>query len=66
MAEEIASSRPAAVDSAAAMPPAAQGDDPAGDPAISGLASTTISWSMVVSSLPLQPKDSALAEKAAF
>jgi hypothetical protein len=58
MAEEMASSRPAAVDRAAARPPAAtRAMTQLGSLAISGLARTMMSRSTLVSSLPSQPKD---------
>jgi hypothetical protein len=60
-ADEMASSRPAAVDSAAARPPAATSAiTQLGSSAISGLASTMMS-AFTVSSLPFQPAASALA-----
>ena len=60
------SSSPAAVDSAAAMPPAAtRAITQSGSPAISGLASTMMSRS-TVSSLPCQPCACASAAKAAL
>ena len=59
IAEEIASSRPAAVDSAAARPPAATSAiTQLGSSAISGLASTMMS-AFTDSSLPFQPAASA-------
>ena len=55
MADEIANKRPAAVDNAAAKPPAAiKPMTQLGRFAISGLASTKISL-LAVSSLPCQP-----------
>ena len=65
-AEEIAISRPAAVDSAAARPPAATSAiTQFGSNAISGLASTMMS-ALTVSSLPFQPAASALALAASL
>ena len=61
-ADEIASSRPAAVDSAAARPPAAiRAITQPGRPAISGFASTRMSWLKVTISLPCQPRSAATA-----
>ncbi|MCY1309641.1 hypothetical protein D9M68_988040 [compost metagenome] len=66
MAEEMASSRPAAVDSAAARPPAAtRAITQLGSNAISGLASTMMS-AFTVSSLPFQPAASALPLATSF
>ena len=66
MADEIAISRPAAVDSAAARPPAATSAiTQLGSSAISGLASTMMS-ALTVSSLPFQPAASILALAAAI
>ena len=56
IAEAIASSRPAEVDSAAARPPAATSAiTQFGKLAISGLASTMMSRSTLIISLPFQP-----------
>ena len=67
MAEEMASKRPAAVERAAARPPAAtRAMTQLGSLAISGLARTMMSLSTLVISLPFQPKDSALALKASL
>ncbi len=66
MAEEIASSSPAAVDSAAARPPAATSAiTQFGSSAISGLASTMMS-ALTVSSLPFQPAASAFLMTSGF
>jgi hypothetical protein len=66
MPEEITSSRPAAVDRAAAIPPAATSAiTQLGRPAISGLARTMMSRS-TLSSLPCQPHALACSWKAAF
>ncbi|EXI68467.1 MAG: hypothetical protein AW08_01249 [Candidatus Accumulibacter adjunctus] len=66
IAAEIAISRPAAVDSAAARPPAATSAiTQFGSNAISGLASTMMS-ALTVSSLPFQPAVSALALNSAL
>ncbi|MFT6774008.1 MAG: hypothetical protein ACJA1L_001719 [Paracoccaceae bacterium] len=63
-ADEIANSRPAAVDSAAAGPPAASSAiTQPGRRAISGLASTRMSL-FTDSSDPFQPSDSTLAAKS--
>ncbi|MCY1548532.1 hypothetical protein D9M68_846520 [compost metagenome] len=65
-AEEIAISKPAAVDSAAARPPAAtRAITQLGSSAISGLASTMMS-AFTVSSLPFQPAASALPLATSF
>jgi len=62
-AAEMTSSNPAAVDSAAAIPPAATSAmTQDGSPAISGFASTMMSGS-TPSSLPFQPYDSAIESK---
>ena len=67
MAEEIANNRPAAVESAAASPPATtRAITQPGSLAISGLASTMMSLSTWVISLPFQPYSAALAAKASF
>ena len=64
MAETMASNRPAAVDSAAAIPPAAtRAMTQLGSLAISGLASTMMSRSTLIISLPCQPKPAALASR---
>ena len=63
MAEEMANSKPAAVDKAAAKPPAAiRPITQLGRLAISGLASTKMSL-LTVSSLPCQPRSVAVAAK---
>ena len=65
--DEMASNRPAAVDSAAARPPAAtRAITQLGRRAISGLASTMMSLSILIISLPFQPKVSAFAAKSLF
>ena len=65
-ADEIAISRPAAVDSAAARPPAATSAiTQLGSSAISGLASTMMS-ALTSSSLPFQPAASAFFRTSAF
>ena len=67
MAEEMASNSPAAVERAAARPPAAtRAMTQLGRWAISGLARTMMSLSTLVISFPFQPKDSALALKASL
>ena len=67
IAEEIARRSPAAVESAAANPPATtRAITHPGRLAISGLASTMMSLSTVVISLPAQPYSAALVVNVLF
>ncbi len=67
MEEAIASNKPAAVESAAAKPPATTNAmTQFGRFAISGFANTIMSRSTLTISLPFQPNDSAFAAKSLF